>query len=389
MRKKRQLRFGVGVNRTSIKKLFSLFIIGIMGLFIFTGILTSFEPGHGLASNQIHEWSSTIKGEHFLYLLGMENHHFHSVLPDDSEPPSISSVLFEIATSITPNDPRSLLGRELPGFALFDGSILIAGEGTDYTNIPVESAPPMDVILAEREATQESLERLEQLEREREEIEESTDGRKVVHIIHSHNTESFLPELETNEPNEAFHNKVNITLVGEKLSQELEKRGIGTEVEERDIQENLREKGWNYPQSYDASRNFVEEAMQENSDLQYFFDIHRDSLPRDRTTVTINNEEFARTVFVIGGNHENYEENYQLAKSLHNELEEHYPGLSRGVILKDGPYTNGRFNQDLSSNSVLIEFGGVENTLEETYRAAEAVAEVFAEFYWDHHAVDG
>lgn len=246
----------------------------------------------------------------------------------------------------------------------------------------------MDVILAEREATQESLERLEQLENEREEIEETTDGRKVVHIIHSHNTESFLPELETDEPNEAYHNKVNITLVGEKLSQELEKRGIGSEVEERDIQDTLREKGWNYPQSYDASRNFVIEAMEQNSDLHYFFDIHRDSLPRERTTVTINNEEFARTVFVIGGNHENYEDNYELAKTLHNKLEEKYPGLSRGVILKDGPYTNGRFNQDLSRNSVLIEFGGVDNTLEETYRSAEAVAEIFAEFYWDAHPVD-
>ncbi|WP_425489437.1 stage II sporulation protein P [Geomicrobium halophilum] len=33
-------------------------------------------------------------------------------------------------------------------------------------------------------------------------------------------------------------------------------------------------------------------------------------------------------------------------------------------------------NEDLSPNSMLIEFGGVENTLQEMYRSADAVAEV-------------
>ncbi len=90
---------------------------------------------------------------------------------------SLSNLAFRLTTSINPDDPRSLLGRELPGFALFDGRIVVAGEGTDYTNLPIESAPPMEVLMAEREATQESLARLEQLEKEAEEIARD-DGRK-------------------------------------------------------------------------------------------------------------------------------------------------------------------------------------------------------------------
>ncbi len=97
--------------------------------------------------------------------------------------------------------------------------------------------------------------------------------------------------------------------------------------------------------------------------------------------MTINGVEYARTFFVIGGNHTNHKHNLHLAEELHNRLEEKYPGLSRGVIIKEGAGTNGLFNQDLSQQSILIEVGGVENSLDETYRSAEALADVFAEFY--------
>ena len=57
----------------------------------------------------------------------------------------VSRLTFELATSIDPRDPRTFLGRELPGFALFDTEIVVAGQGVDYTDIPVESAPPPDL----------------------------------------------------------------------------------------------------------------------------------------------------------------------------------------------------------------------------------------------------
>ncbi|WP_017728419.1 stage II sporulation protein P [Halalkalibacterium ligniniphilum] len=385
MARNRYRGFTVNLNQTSFKRIVVSVVIGIIAMFIFVSMLTSMEPGYGLASSSIHEWAADIKGEHLLHLLGQENNYFTQVLPPDSEPPNLSTLAFQIATSINPDDPRSLLGRELPGFALFDGHIVVAGEGTNYTNLPVESAPPIDVIMAERQATQESLAKLEELERESKQLEETTDGRKIVHIIHSHNYESYLPELDvedSSDPNLAFHNKVNITLVGEKMSQELEKRGIGTEVEKRDVQGKLKSRGWNYGQSYDASRELVKEAIAANEDLQFFFDLHRDSQRRERTTVTINGVEYARTFFVIGANHSDYQHNLKLAEDLHKLLQERYPGLSRGVITKGGSRTNGLFNQDLSTQSILIEMGGVDNTLEETYRSVEAFVEVFADFYW-------
>ena len=376
--------FTVSLNRTSFKRMAILVIVGIMALFIITGMLTAFEPGYGLSSTTVHAWSSYVSSDALVYMMSTENPYFTQVLPEESHPPKVSSLVFELATSLNPEDPRSLLGRELPGFALFDGTIVVAGEGTDFTNMPIESAPPLEVMMAEREATQESIKKLEDMDEEETVTPSvSTDGRKVVHIVHSHSRESFLPELkDARAPSEAFHQSVNITLVGDRLGRELEKRGIGVDVDKSDIGAILSNRDWLYGRSYDASREIVQEAIHSNNDLEFFFDVHRDAQPRDITTVTINGVEYARTLFVIGENNKNYEKNLQLAAELHELLDQKYPGLSRGVISKGGAGTNGRYNQDLSPNSVLIEIGGIDNTLEEAYRSAEVFAEVFSDFYW-------
>lgn len=71
---------------------------------------------------------------------------------------------------------------------------------------------------------------------------------------------------------------------------------------------------------------------------------------------------------------------------MHNLLDKKYPGLSRGVIVKrEG---NGKYNQDLSQNAILIEFGGVDNTFEELYRSSDALADVFSEYYWQAEKVN-
>lgn len=377
----------VSLNGTSFRRMVIVVIVGIIALFIITGMLTAFEPGYGPSSSTVHAWSSYVSSDALVYMMGTENPYFNQALPEESYSPNFSNLLFELATSLNPDDPRSLLGRELPGFALFNGKIIVAGEGTDYTNMPIESAPPMEVMMAEREASQESLEKLDKSDQNNPTPPVATTPKeKNVHIIHSHSRESFLPELKNTDV--AFHQSVNITLVGERLGQELEKRGIGVEVDKSDIGVLLSNRGWEYGQSYDASREIVKEAMSTNENLEFYFDLHRDGQSRKITTVTINGVEYARIMFVIGANHANYEKNLQVATKLNDLIESKYPGLSRGVIQNSGAGKNGRYNQDLSDNSILIEFGGVQNTLEEAYRSTTAFAEVFSEFYLNAEKVN-
>ncbi|WP_245831767.1 stage II sporulation protein P [Oceanobacillus senegalensis] len=365
-----------------------LYLVSLAVLFILIGLLTTIQPAYRISSEMITKWTSDIDSSVFLNLIGMENRGFKQALPEENQFPSLSSSLFQVATSIKPNDPRSLLGNEIPGFSIYDNQILIAGEGTDYTNLPYESSPPLEEVLKDREAVVETEEN-DNVEQKQDENMPTTGEREVVYLYNSHNRESFLPHLpDETDPNLAHHSEVNITKVSERLAKSLEAKGIGTEVEDADIGNLLNKKGWEYHQSYDAARGVVEEAIAGNKDIQFVFDIHRDAMPREHTTMEMDGKSYAKIMFVVGKEHANYEKNLELATELHYLFEEKYPGLSRGVLPKGGAGTNGVFNQDLSENAVLIEFGGVGNNLDELYRTADIVAEVFSDYYWDAEEVD-
>ncbi|WP_010531046.1 stage II sporulation protein P [Lentibacillus jeotgali] len=368
----------------------SVYIICFAAIFILTGLLTTVSPAYRVSSNTITNWTSDLNSSTFLYMMGLENRAFREAYPDDRELPDISNLLFEMATNIRPSDTRSLLGQELPGFLTFQNEIIVAGEGTDYTNLPVESAPPLEEILKEREAVIEEPEQQQDpVKKEENEVQPSTDGRDAVFIYNTHSRESFLPHLpDTDDPDEAQHGEVNIGKVSERFAQALEANGIGSKVNQTDIMTILNEKNWQYHQSYKASRNVVKEAFAGNGDLQYAFDLHRDASPKNETTTEINGKEYARVMFVVGAKYEGYEKNLEIANELHNLIEKKYPGLSRGVITKKGAGSNGIYNQDLSPNAMLIEFGGVGNKLEELYRSADAVADVFSDYYWDAEKVN-
>src|SRR5699024_3381420 len=151
-----------------------LYFIAVICLFILIGFLTTAKPAYRVSSNMITEWTSDIGGEVFLNLIGMENRLFLHSFPDEAELPGLSSVFFQLATSVEPNDPRSLLGNEMPGFSIYDNQILIAGEGTDYTNLPVESSAPLEEVLEEREAVMEEEADQEESDQKEEEGEDKS-----------------------------------------------------------------------------------------------------------------------------------------------------------------------------------------------------------------------
>lgn len=85
-------------------------------------------------------------------------------------------------------------------------------------------------------------------------------------------------------------------------------------------------------------------------------------------------------MFVVGLDHKNYEPNLNLANELNNIIEEKYPGISRGISKKTGKGVNGIYNQDISSNSMLIEVGGVDNTIEEVNNTMDVLAEIISNY---------
>ena len=384
----------ITVHGTSIKKGIILLILGLMMTFMITGVMTSLKPEYRISSSSINGITKQLSGESLIYLLGFENHYFTQNVPNQIIKPNFTSVLFQSATNINPDDPRSLLGKELPGFTFFDGEILVPGEGTNYTNMPVESAPPLEVLLAEREVATQNLEQLDKPSNENPVVPPTmTHGdKKVAYIYNTHSYESFFPHLkgvDTNNVNNATHSKVNITKVSEMLGEELNALGIGSDVNTTNMPEYLKEKGYAWSQSYKASGELVKSAMSSNKELEYFIDIHRDAKRRNDTTVTINGQNYAKIAFVIGNDNAQFDKNLKTATDLHNLLDKKYPGLSRGIIRQGGYGFNGKYNQDLSTNAMLVEFGGVDNNFDELRRTSKAMADVLAEYYWQAEKVNG
>ena len=66
-------------------------------------------------------------------------------------------------------------------------------------------------------------------------------------------------------------------------------------------------------------------------------------------------------MIVIGENHKNYKKNLSLANKINKYLNKNLKGISRGIYEKP----KSKFNQDIKDNIILIEMGGVDNTLEE------------------------
>ncbi|MED3649193.1 stage II sporulation protein P [Heyndrickxia sporothermodurans] len=378
------------VNISTVIKAGFICILTFIIMFSLSGIISSLKPGYQVNSTIIHKATKNISSKLLFQFLAADTQMINASISSREKPPSIFTILLNSATNISFKDPRSFLGRELPGFTFFDSEILVAGEGTNFTNLPIESVPSDKVFKSKKDPKLKNNVHLDEKDNKKDKKVLSKSDKPSVFIYFTHTRESFLPYLDgVDDPNAAQHSKVNVTNLGIKLKEQLEDRGIGTLVDSTDVQSELLAKGWKYPQSYQESRELVQTAMARNRNLQYFIDIHRDSRRKKDTTISINGKSYAKIAFVIGGNNPNYEKNAHLAKQLDNRLKKNYKGLSRGVIKKEGALTNGKFNQDLSGNAFLIEVGGVDNTFDEMYRTTAALADVFSEYYWQAEKVNG
>lgn len=197
--------------------------------------------------------------------------------------------------------------------------------------------------------------------------------RKSILIYHTHNRESWLPELrDIQTADQAFDINVNVTLLGSRLKEELESKGLDVVHSATDYPANV--SNFNYALSYRYSKQTVMEEINLHQDIKFVFDLHRDSADRNRTTIQFNGENYAQVYFVVGKNNANWKQNMKFAEELQDQLNNRIPGISKGVYVKDKSSGNGEYNQSLSGSSALIEIGGVENTLEESYRTIDVLA---------------
>ena len=202
-------------------------------------------------------------------------------------------------------------------------------------------------------------------------------------IYHTHATEGFMSdesEYYTNrdEPR-STDTEVNVVKVGEVIAQQLRNAGY-TVIHDETLHDYP-----GYTGSYSRSAETVKSVLGQYPSVKIAIDVHRDSISSgDRDKVApvtlVDGKEAAQVMLVMGsetGSVESYPEwrqNLRLATKLQYIFESRYPQFARALLLKSAKY-----NQDLTTGSILIEVGSDANTLEQALYSATLVGEVLTQ----------
>ncbi|HBA37471.1 MAG TPA: hypothetical protein DCY94_01980 [Firmicutes bacterium] len=187
-----------------------------------------------------------------------------------------------------------------------------------------------------------------------------------VYIYNTHESEAYAGSLI-----ESYNIKYTVKIASYLLSDYLKDLEVPSYVEEASIDEFSETLGVPDATLYDASRTFVTKRINDFANLKLLIDIHRDSVPKETSTASIDGKSYAKVLFVVGMSHDKSVLNKKNAEKLNSLLD---PALTRGIIEKTTEDGNGIYNQDLSGNAVLIEIGGNENTMEEVDNTLKLLA---------------
>lgn len=198
----------------------------------------------------------------------------------------------------------------------------------------------------------------------------------TVLIVHTHATESYTKSGETYTESARFRTLdegYNMISVGDRVAELLEAGGVRV-IHDRTLHDYP-----SYNGSYSHARRSIRDYLKEYPTIQLVLDLHRDASGdlnnQLRTLATVDGEASAQLMLVMGTNaaglsHPHWQQNLSLGLKLHAQLERIAPGITRPIDLRAQ-----RFNQDMTTGSLLIEVGAAGNTHREAIRAAEVLAE--------------
>lgn len=206
-------------------------------------------------------------------------------------------------------------------------------------------------------------------------------GEPMVLIMHTHATESYQPYAvdwyDRSDTCRTTDTERNVCKVGEEIAKQLELAGIGV------LHDTTLHDYPSYNGAYGRSAVTVQEYLKRYPSIQVVLDVHRDAIQPETDTMvapvaTIDGRSCAQVMIISGCddgsmNMPNYLENLKLSAALVRNMEELYPGLSRPVL-----FDYRKYNQDLTTGSILLEMGGHANTLEEAAYAGELVGKSLA-----------
>ncbi|MGI5893983.1 MAG: stage II sporulation protein P [Candidatus Merdivicinus sp.] len=203
---------------------------------------------------------------------------------------------------------------------------------------------------------------------------ENTDQPQVL-IMHTHTTESYVPFTgEYYDKTMSFRstdNSQNMSVVGDRIAAELEAAGIGV------IHDTTQHDYPSYNGSYDRSAVTVQKYLEQYPSIKIVLDVHRDAIASGDSVYSAEAEidgKKAAQVMIISGcddgtmGYPEYMKNLSFAAALQNQLEGDYPSLTRPIL-----FDYRKYNQQLTTGSILLEVGSHGNTLEQAAYTGELI----------------
>lgn len=184
-----------------------------------------------------------------------------------------------------------------------------------------------------------------------------------VYIFNTHQTEEYA--------NGGYAISPTVVTASYILKDELSGLNISSLVEERDIIKEVKKRGYDYSGTYTVSFEYLKSRKKEYPSLEYYFDVHRDSITGDAARVSIDGKKYATMMFLVGSRHDNYKKNVNNLNVMKKYLDKNYKGLVRDTFLQ----SKWTYNQWYSEKMFLVEIGGPDNTLEEVSNTIKALAE--------------
>jgi len=202
--------------------------------------------------------------------------------------------------------------------------------------------------------------------------EHTNSSNPKVYLYNTHDNEDYKSSLI-----ESYSIKYNVKIASYMLSEYLTDLGIENYVEASSTTDLYYTNSTLYQNTYDTSRDLIKSIDTKYPNIDLFIDIHRDAVEKSSSTVEIDGVSYAKVLFVVGTDNQNYEKNLKKVESINNLLD---PKITRGIIKKSKEDGNGVYNQDLNENIILLELGGVENTIEEVDNTLQVLSKAILKY---------
>ena len=197
-------------------------------------------------------------------------------------------------------------------------------------------------------------------------------------IIHTHASEAYAKDsvFPDYEPTDTFRSadaRYSVIRVGDELASCLEKDGISV-VHDRNVYDSP-----SYTGSYAKSGDAIAKYLKKYPSISVVFDVHRDAIGSGdviyKTVAEAGGTPCSQVMLVVGAAenglyHPNWQENLKFALYLQQKTLAKHPTLLRPIALKKG-----RYNQQQTTGSLIIEVGSSGNTLSEALGAVRLFAD--------------